>query len=265
MVGKTDVKERVGGGALAVLDLAADAGAGMEGADKDSFALPFLAVLQGLSPQLETVEGAKPGLLINTVTNEVMAKARVVPVAFQRKYIRWTPRDAGGGYKGEYTVAAVEQMIKDRVLEDDRENNVLLIDAGKDQPKDEVRDTRVHFVLILRDGGWTPAVMSMGRTQIKHSKRWMSQINGIQVKNGEGKLVVPASFSHVYAVSTKKEKNKEGEWHSFNINIEGPVQDRALYDAAKDLYKHVMAGKVTAKHEAEPGAGNTEGDRGGKF
>ena len=45
-----------------VLDFAADAGMGMEGVDKDSFAIPFIALLQGLSPQLETVDGAKPGL-----------------------------------------------------------------------------------------------------------------------------------------------------------------------------------------------------------
>ena len=48
------------------MDFSADAGQGMEGADKASFAIPFITMLQGLSPQLETVDGAKPGLFIMT-------------------------------------------------------------------------------------------------------------------------------------------------------------------------------------------------------
>ena len=80
--------------ALAVMaaDFAADAGLGMEGADKSSFAIPFLSILQGLSPQLETVDGAKPGLFINSITNEVFKEVLVIPCAFQRRFLRWAPR-----------------------------------------------------------------------------------------------------------------------------------------------------------------------------
>ena len=61
------------------LDFSADAGMGMEGADKSSFAIPFITMLQGLSPQLETVEGAKPGLFINTITNAQAVVVRSRP------------------------------------------------------------------------------------------------------------------------------------------------------------------------------------------
>ena len=51
----------------------ADEGKGLEGADKDSFATPFLAVLQAQSPQVvdATIEGIKAGLFINSITNEL--------------------------------------------------------------------------------------------------------------------------------------------------------------------------------------------------
>ena len=51
----------------------ADACAGREGADKDSYAIPFLLVLQPLSPQVvdKLVPGAEAGMLLNSVTNEL--------------------------------------------------------------------------------------------------------------------------------------------------------------------------------------------------
>ena len=58
------------GAMVAAIDFAADDGMGTEGADKDSFAIPFLSILQPLSPQVaEGAEGAKAGRFINSVTN----------------------------------------------------------------------------------------------------------------------------------------------------------------------------------------------------
>lgn len=71
------------------IDYAADAGAGLEGTDRDSFAIPFLTVLQPTSPQLETIEGAKAGGLINTVTNTLYADGvTIIPCSFQRRWVR---------------------------------------------------------------------------------------------------------------------------------------------------------------------------------
>ena len=93
---------------LAVIDFSNDAGMGMENVDSDTFAIPFISVLQGLSPQIETVDGAKPGMLINTITNELFKEAVVIPCAFQRKFLRFVPRDEGGGFKGDFSPIDVE-------------------------------------------------------------------------------------------------------------------------------------------------------------
>ena len=63
-----------------------DAGRGMEEADKDSYAIPFLAILQGLSPQIESVEGARPGMICNTITNELFKECLVIPCYYQRRF-----------------------------------------------------------------------------------------------------------------------------------------------------------------------------------
>ena len=44
--------------AAGLMDFAADAGAGMEGAGQESFAIPFLSVLQKGSPQVDEASGA---------------------------------------------------------------------------------------------------------------------------------------------------------------------------------------------------------------
>ena len=225
--------------ALAVMaaDFAADAGLGMEGADKSSFAIPFIAVLQGLSPQLETVEDAKPGLFINTITNEVFKEVLVVPCAYQRRYLRWAPRAEGGGYKGEYNPVDVETG-KIEGVQTNAEGRLML-------ENDELKDTRNHFVLMQTESGtWQPALLSLSSTQIKKSKRWMSRIQGIELRTAQGKPFNPPSFSHIYKLKTVKEENSKGSWWGLEIELVEPVGDADLYAKAKAFHNSVASGDI---------------------
>ncbi len=225
--------------ALAVMaaDFAADAGLGMEGADKSSFAIPFLSILQGLSPQLETVDGAKPGLFINSITNEVLKEVLVIPCAFQRRFLRWAPRSEGGGYKGEYNPVDIETG-KIAGVSTNAEGRLML-------ENDELKDTRNHFVLMQTESGaWTGALLSLSSTQIKKSKRWMSLILGIEMRNAQGKPFNPPSFSHVYKLSAVKEENSKGSWWGLQVEKVEPVGDAELYAKAKAFHNSVSAGEV---------------------
>ena len=220
-----------------VLNFAADAGAGLEGADKDSFALPFIAILQGLSPQLETVEGAKIGSFINTISNKLGAAVNVVPCAFSRKFLEWEPRDKGGNFRGMHDVAEVEAANFNK---DDKgqiinaEGNIL-------------KDTRIHYVLVVEeDGTFSPAIISLASTQIKKSKRWLSRIQNLQMKGPDGKFFTPPSFSHIYRCTAVKESNDSGSWFGWDINMLKPVDDAVLYRAAKALHSQVAAGAIVA-------------------
>lgn len=225
----------------APLDFSADAGAGMEGADKDSFAIPFITVLQGLSPQLETIDGAKPGLLLNTITNELYTDILVVPCAFQRRFVRWAPREAGGGYKGDYSPIDIET------------GKILSVPNEKGQPTidgDLLKDTRNHFVLVQNASNsseWKPALISLSSTQIRKSKRWMSLIQGIEMRDANGKPFTPPSFSHIYRIKTVKEENHQGSWWGVEIHLHGAVTDADLYAKAKAFHASVSAGDVVVQ------------------
>jgi len=244
-----------------VINFAEDAGKGLEQTDKSSFAIPFLIMLQGLSPQLETVQGAKPGLIMNTITNELFESVLVVPCYYQRRFIRWAPRSAGGGYKGELLPADVET---NKVPGMSLVNNVYLMDvpAGanpfdKDGRPifDHLMDTRNHFVLFKSaSGNWSPALLSLSSTQIKKSKRWMSRISGIEIPDPSNpkKTLNPPMFSHIYTLTPVKEKNARGEWWGFDIDIKQQIDDINLYHAAKTFYNSVGAGKVEVAPPAPP-------------
>lgn len=222
---------------------AADVGKGTEEADKDSFAIPFLAVLQGLSPQLESVEGARPGMIINTITNELFKECQVIPCYYQRRFLRWASRENGGGLKGEYSPAEVETGKIDGVERDSLGRYTI--------EGDELKDTRSHFVLFQNASGvWSPALLSLTSTQIKKSKRWMSRIQGIELQLQDGSTLNPPSFSHVYKLSTIKEENNKGSWYGVNIELLGQVTDPALYQKARAFHDSVSKGEVEVQKPA---------------
>lgn len=216
---------------------AQDSGAGLENVDKSSFAIPFITLLQGLSPQLETVDGAKPGLFINTITNELFKEVVAIPCAYQRRYLRWAKRSEGGGFKGEYSPIDVETGKIEGAIKNDEGRYVI--------GSDELNDTRNHFVLVQSESGiWQHALICLTSTQIKKSKRWMSRIQGLELRSKDGKAFTPPSFSHIYTIKSVKEENSKGSWWGLEVNLKEAVSDPEVYLKAKEFHKSVTAGEV---------------------
>ena len=79
---------------------AEDAGSGVDGLGSEDLAIPFLKILQKMSPELDDIAKAKAGDLFNTVTKEVVKGSdgiRVVNCAYTLQYIEWEPRGSGTG------------------------------------------------------------------------------------------------------------------------------------------------------------------------
>lgn len=239
------------------IDFSGDANKGMEGADKASYAIPFLVVLQKLSPQIDTVPFAVAGKLMNNVTNELFDEAFVVPCAFQRMYLRWAPRDDGGGFKGMLKPEDVETGKIEGITKDEENPFVMILEG------DELKDTRMHYVLVYsaKSDTWLPAMLSLGSTQIKKSKRWMTQIQSIELRNAE-KVFTPPSYSHVYSIKTVKEQNDSGQWFGVDIQLVGPLGDQFVYAKAKKFHQDIAAGQVeitTPEAEDATATGATKG------
>lgn len=215
------------------------AGAGMEGADRESFAIPFLLILQKLSPQLdkgktEFLKGATDGMILNTASQTLFDGEEgviVLPVAFKRSFTAWVLREKGGGFKGEYAPSDPIIMTTKR---DDRGREVL--PDGQTQ----LVDTRMHSVLLLGEQP-TPAIITFTSTQIKKSKRWMSDM---QEKQQADNL---PTFAHCYKCSTVDERNDKGAWSGWKIEYVEAVQEQEHIDAAVAFYKALQSGAVKMK------------------
>jgi hypothetical protein len=252
MVKKTEVAVKQPTALVAFTDdMMADAGLGFENVSANDVAIPYLKVLQALSPELRgvtKVAGAEEGLIINTVTGVLMKEIRVIPCAFKKSYVEWTPREAGGGLVKEWT----EDKILEKTKKNERNQDVLA-------NGNLIVTTAYHYVLILSEGGFERALIAMSSTQLKKSRRWLGQMMALQVKVGD-KSFTPPPFSHSYHLGTGMETKDTNSWYGWLINDPSMVQDRSIYDAAKKFGQDVTAGIVKVAAPPEDGAAIDEDD-----
>jgi len=233
-------------GALAVNMFEADADKGAQNMTQEDLALPFLKVLGQLSPEVNKrdgkyVEGAEPGKIINTVSNELYDTINVLPVFYKRQYVEWQDRGTSTG-----APVAIHEADSDIISQTTR---------GKDY-KDRLpngnylENTANHFVILMGSSPQT-ALISMKATQLKVSRKWNSMMMGIKMQGKNG-LFTPPTYSHIYTLKTVPMSNDKGSWFGWDVSKVGPIEDRAVYEIAKGFAERVGKGEVQAKHgEAE--------------
>ena len=240
--------------ALATFDMEADAQQGTQNISQEDLALPFLKILGQLSPEVNKrdgkyVEGAEPGKIINTVTNELFDKISVVPCHYKRQYIEWQDR----GTSGSGAPVAIHDADSDIVSQTTR---------GKDY-KDRLangnylENTASHFVVILGDSP-TTALLSMKATQLKVSRKWNSMMMGLKMQGKNG-MFTPASFSHLYQLKTVQQSNDKGTWFGWEVSKIGPIEDAAMYQQARSFSESISKGDVEVKHGEDDTAKASDG------
>lgn len=262
-----ELAEVAQGGALVDASMfAADAGAGMEGATAESFAIPFLSVLQKGSPQVDeasgvALEGAKAGMLFENISSRMFdgkAGVLVVPCAYRRVFIHWGPKGSDSGFKGELLPELVAEMRqRNQIVEMDGKLFIPMADGSVNEKKcDRISDTRNHYVLLIDEetGAWKEALLSLTSTQIKKSKMLMSMLASVKIKGEQG-LFTPPTFANLVRITTVPESNDKGTWFGVRPELAGLVDRAELYNAAKAFNNSVAKGAVIAKYEATDDAG----------
>jgi len=236
------------------------AGEGQENVTVDDVSIPFLGLVQSMSPQRKKnnakyIDGAEEGDLFNTVTCELFtAPVRVIPCFFKKQFIQWVPRDSGGGFRGAFsrTDDIVSQTPQN-------EKGVRVLDNG-----DELIETATHYVLMWNDNteSWEPIVMSLSSTMLKMSRKWMTIIKNRKMKGGNG-VFNPPSFAYEYSIGVATDSNDKGEWYLFTVES-GKVQtDPEVAAQARHFHDLVNSGEVAEDHtksqrgdEMEPDSDN---------
>ena len=227
---------------------AEDAGIGVDELGSEALAIPFLKVLQKMSPELDDIEGARAGDLYNTVTKEVIKGSdgvRVVNCAYTLQHIEWEPRGTGSG--APHAIYSAGDTLPKTERGDDNKDYVV------DGSGRYLERTAQHYVLIIDEDGITSqALLPMKATQLKKSKQWNSAMKSMKMKDGSGNLFTPARFSHVWHLESVSEENKNGSWHGWQISKDSQIEDPGIYAEAKHFAQSLMAGQVKVQHVQEP-------------
>jgi hypothetical protein len=252
----TKAVAKAGKNEVAVFDAAmfeADAGRGMENMGQEDLALPFLKVLSGNDPVLDENEAARKGDIYNTVTGAIFKGKegiRVVPCAYQRRFIQWAPRGSGTGAPVAIYEPQDERPKTERSSEDNK-------DYVADGSGEYIEETHQHFVILLNeDGSHETALIAMKSTQLKKSRKWNSMMASRSMVGQNGPFT-PPRFSHIYNLKTISEENSKGSWHGWEMSVEGPIEDAALYSRAKGFADSITAGDVVVKHTDDEASGDS--------
>jgi hypothetical protein len=238
-------------GAIAAIDLEQFADEGFDNVDSNSLALPFLKVLGQLSPQVTQGDSqynadARPGMIYNTVTNELYNGADgmdVIPCFYKLEYIEWKDRDKGA--VAPVNVYSADSDIMSKTTRDEK---------GKDRLENGnyVEETASHYVMVVEEGKSSTALITMKSTQRKKSKKWNSMMMSLRQKKKDGKgFFRPAPFTQQYKLKTVLEKNNLGSWYGWEIEHTGQVGSEETIKAAHDFYESCKKGAVRATHKNE--------------
>lgn len=225
-----------------------DGGLGQENMSKDDYVIPRLKILQALSDQINTIDGAKSGMIIDSVEESLIAGdtgLMVLPIAYAKIHLEWQPRKAGGGlagvHKADYDLSQCTRNDRGEYI--NKDGNTIMPAA------------EYYVYVIKEDGTYSPYALSMHGSQIKKSRKWNTMINQLRLPKSQGEGTFnPAMFYRSYKLETVPESNDQGNWFGWKISgdktvteIDGGTQ---MYMDAKAFRDQIVSGEVkTATHD----------------
>jgi len=215
-------------------DITTVAGQGTENLDTGGGSLPFIRILQDLSPQLksqkdEYIEGSKAGDLMFAKTQSLLPQpVKIIPVYTKSIYTEWVPRSKGGGFKGNHAL----NIVNDSNYEKGRERQY-----DEWLGENELKFTTYWFVLMELDGKWEQAVIPFTSSQLRVSRKLTGDINKFRYS---GMDVTPPLYAQSWELSSVLETSKNGDDY-FNFSFAEPKvldfeADEAVLTLASDTY-----------------------------
>ena len=183
-------------------------GRGFQNQTNEDVAIPFLNILQALSPEVleDGVDGAKPGMLFNSVTQELYDEVQIVPAITQHVFVAWKPRDQGGGIVATYSVT--DELVK---AAKGRSTEFGKYEDG--EGNDLVETFYIAGILSVNDEARGMIMLAFTSTKIKAYKSIMGRIRPFQLVMEDGRRVPPPLFAHLLTLRTESKKNPKGSFY----------------------------------------------------
>ena len=189
---------------------------GFEDINNMTMAIPFIKILQKLSPELNKakttfVKDAKVGDFFNTVTKEVYGNGiNAVVIKFERIYTEWLPKR--GGLVGYHSPEDAEKIAI----------NPGKFDGWKTDSGNDLQENYVYYILIVGHEDEGIAVISMSSSGLKVAKK----LNRLLVTHilSNGKRAFP--YYLVWHFTTEYTENDQGDWYSINFELKNYINEK---------------------------------------
>lgn len=265
MAGTDVAKAKETGVAASGFDYGEYSHSGFEGTTVNDLSIPFINVLQPLSPEVtdQTIEGAKAGDLLNSVTKEILKQPVVIiPVFKEAAVVEWVPRNKGGGLvdrhelESEVFKKAIAKNGGSRIPPKDAEGKRI---PFKSEAGNDLVETYYVYCLIMNETGTESegyCVLSFSSTKIKVYKDWLT---AMYAQKGR-----PPMFANRCKLSTVKQTSDsrtffnyriaplEPSWRESLINP-GTEDGLALLKEAKEFGDMIMNGLARADFDSVSG------------
>lgn len=245
---------------------------GFEGTRPEDLGIPFLALLQKGSPEVDEdhpdhgtrkIEGARSGMIINTLTREIVYDkneenpVKVIPLYHEKLFQEWKPRDQGGGFVTSHRTP----IILTRCKRNDKNKDVL-------SDGHEIITTSYFSVLLLVQGQTDPtnedeslrpsrALIAFSSTQLKKARMWLNLARSIKIGGR-----TPPLYSHIYNLTTTAESNEKGSWQGWVIAIDRvlTMADTGIIKESKTALSDMVSTKMLTPGDSQATAAssNTE-------
>lgn len=257
---EVEVREKAGPPAPVEL-FAEHAGEGFEETTADDVSMPFLALLQKMSPQVDKdtgayVEGAEPGIFLDTATGELFESLDFIVCHYQRAMVEWRSRDEGGGFVAQHPVG-YEQDFERETKSDGRW-------SGRwETPNGYLSDTRYFFGLrVLDDGTVRPGVLSFSSTQTKKARNWVTALKSLTLETEDGRKFQAPIFAALWHIASVSESKDEYTWRGYRVEKVRTLENdpelaqlaaeaRKFFIASADRFQPVDEGEQVAEEDAD--------------
>jgi len=201
-------------------------GSGFEDMNQDTMAIPFIRVVQALSPQkkkskAEYIPNCEDGDIINTITKRIYEQPlRFIVGKFERYYIEWKPNR--GGFVQALSPEIVETNTDRYQMVPNNKGGMKLADvvSGND-----VVETYVYYIVLPDYPEDSVCIMSLYSSQLKEAKK-LNRIMNTTFIPGTGDKAAP--FFLVFTLTTVEMSKDDHDWMGVRFDFESLVTREQL-------------------------------------
>ena len=247
--------------------------------DSSDLIIPRVKLLQAISPEVDSFDGAKKGEFWHTIASESMgSEIRAVPIILRKTFVLWSPRNDDRGIlarasdgvywdeqfrglsfevKPKGSPHPVKYTLGDRVM-NSVDGAVPLSEFGSSIPGDDnsppAAALTYQFLWYFLDAPeMSPAIIINTRSSVKPAKGLLSKIDLRPVDH----------FGQVFKISTVQEQSDDGPYYNYTYTADGYVGDSDVFDNLRAMYDRFNTVEWQANDETEDPEKASGGGKGG--